>query len=154
MYHGTLFTHKKEWNIDTCYKVNEPQNIISERSQTPIITIWFHWWTGRSADTESWLVFARGWEEVMADQLLHRTGFHFLRGFPMAQPVKNMPAMWETWVRLLGWEDPLEKGKATHSSVLAWRIPQTIESMGSLSVKHDWMTFTHSFFKAMKIFCK
>ena len=41
----------------------------------------------------------------------------------MAQPIKNLPAMWETWVRSLGWEDPLEKGKATHSSILAWRIP-------------------------------
>ena len=39
------------------------------------------------------------------------------------QLVKNPPAMWETWVRSLGWEDPLEKGKATHSSILAWRIP-------------------------------
>ena len=44
----------------------------------------------------------------------------------MAQLVKNPPAMWETWVRSLGWEDPLEKGMATHSSILAWRIPQTI----------------------------
>ena len=41
----------------------------------------------------------------------------------MAQLVKNLPAMRETWVRSRGWEDPLEKGKATHSSILAWRIP-------------------------------
>ena len=41
----------------------------------------------------------------------------------VAQMVKNLPAMRETWVRSLGWEDPLEKGKATHSSILAWRIP-------------------------------
>ena len=41
----------------------------------------------------------------------------------VAQLVKNPPAMWETWVRSLGWKDPLEKGKATHSGVLAWRIP-------------------------------
>ena len=41
----------------------------------------------------------------------------------VAQLVKNLPAMWETWVRSLGWEEPLEKGKATHSSILAWRIP-------------------------------
>ena len=40
----------------------------------------------------------------------------------MAQLVKNLPAMWETWVQPVGWEDPLEKGKATHSSILAWRI--------------------------------
>ena len=44
----------------------------------------------------------------------------------VAQPVKNPPAMWETWVRSLGWEDPLEKRKATHSSILAWRIPRTV----------------------------
>ena len=41
----------------------------------------------------------------------------------VAQLVKNLPAMWETWIRSLGWEDPLEKGKATHCSILAWRIP-------------------------------
>ena len=42
------------------------------------------------------------------------------------QVVKNLPAVWETWVRSLGWEDPLEKGKAIHSSILAWRIPRTV----------------------------
>ena len=41
----------------------------------------------------------------------------------MAQLVKNLPAMWGTWVQSLGWEDPLEKEKATHSTILAWRIP-------------------------------
>ena len=41
----------------------------------------------------------------------------------MAQTVKNMPAMWETWVRSLGWEDPLEESMATHSSILTWKIP-------------------------------
>ena len=44
----------------------------------------------------------------------------------IAQVVKNPPAVRETWVRSLGWEDPLEKGKATHSSMLAWRIPWTL----------------------------
>ena len=42
---------------------------------------------------------------------------------PMAQRVKNLPAVQETWVQFLGQEDPLEKGLATHSSILAWRIP-------------------------------
>ena len=56
--------------------------------------------------------------------------------------VKNLPAVWETQVRSLGWEDPLEKGMATHSSILAWRIPWTEESgglqfMGSQRVGHD-----------------
>ena len=40
-----------------------------------------------------------------------------------AQLVKHLPSMWETWVQFLGWEDPLEEGMATHSSILAWRIP-------------------------------
>ena len=44
----------------------------------------------------------------------------------VAQLIKNLPAMWETWVQSLGWEDPLEKGKATHASILAWRIPWTL----------------------------
>ena len=48
----------------------------------------------------------------------------------VGQTVKNPPAMRETWVQSLGWEDPLERGKATHSSILAWRIPWTVHSMG------------------------
>ena len=44
----------------------------------------------------------------------------------VVQLVKNPPAMWETWVLSLGWEDPLEKGKVTHSSILAWRISWTV----------------------------
>ena len=55
----------------------------------------------------------------------------------MAQLVKNLPAMQETWVRSLDWEDPLEKGKATLSSILAWRIPWTVLSMGSQRVGHS-----------------
>ena len=56
--------------------------------------------------------------------------------------VKNPPARQETWVRPLGWEDPLEEGMATHSSTLAWRIPRTeepggLQSMGSQRVVHD-----------------
>ena len=48
----------------------------------------------------------------------------------VVQMVKNLPAVWETWVSFLGWEDPLEKGMATHSSVLAWRIPWMEEPGG------------------------
>ena len=65
---------------------------------------------------------------------------------PVAQLVKNLPAMQETWVRSLGWKDLLEKGKATHSSILAWRIPWTVESMESQRVRHVWATFTHFIF--------
>jgi len=59
----------------------------------------------------------------------------------VAQVVKNLPAMQETWVQSLGWEDPLEKGMATHSSILAWRIPWTeetgrLQSMELQRVRH------------------
>ena len=60
----------------------------------------------------------------------------------VAQMVKNPPAMWEAWVQSLGWEGPLEDGKATHSSILAWRIPWTeepgrLQSMGLQRVRHN-----------------
>ena len=63
----------------------------------------------------------------------------------MAQTVKNLPAMWETQVRSLGQEDPMEKGMATHSSIHAWRIPWTeppggLQSVGSQRVRHDLVT--------------
>ena len=55
----------------------------------------------------------------------------------VVQPVKNPPAMQKTWVRSLDWEDPLEKRKATHSSILVWRISGTIQSKGSQRVGHN-----------------
>ena len=62
----------------------------------------------------------------------------------MAQTVKCLPAMQETWVQSLDWEDPLEKEIAIHSSTLAWKIPWTevpgrLQSMGSKKVVHDFM---------------
>ena len=67
-------------------------------------------------------------------------------GFPDGSAVKNLPVMQETqetWVQSLGREDPLEKEMATHSSILAWRIPRTeepggLQSIGSQSVRHTW----------------
>ena len=63
----------------------------------------------------------------------------------MAQLVENPPAMWETWVQSLGWEDPLEKWKATHSRILARRIPLTEESMELQRVRHDWAIVIFTF---------
>ena len=54
----------------------------------------------------------------------------------VAQLEKNLSAMWETQVQCLGWEDPLEEGTATHSSILAWRSPWTVQSMGSQRIGH------------------
>ena len=55
----------------------------------------------------------------------------------VVQLVKNLPAMQETWVQSLGWEDPLEKGTATHSSILAWKNSWTVYSMGLQRVTHN-----------------
>ena len=60
----------------------------------------------------------------------------------VAQRVKRLSTMWETWVQALGWEDPLEKEMAIHSSTIAWKIPRTeepgrLQSMGSQRVRHD-----------------
>ena len=63
----------------------------------------------------------------------------------VAQLVRNSPAMRGAWIQSLGWEDPLEKGKATHSSILPWRIPWTICSMGSQRVGQDRATLTFPF---------
>ena len=75
----------------------------------------------------------------------------------VAQPVKNLPAMWETWVRSLGWEDPLEKEMATHSTTLAWKFswmekPGRLQSMGSQRVGHDWETSLSLFFRLIIAF--
>ena len=60
----------------------------------------------------------------------------------VAQMVKNLPAMQETWVQSLGGEDSLEKGLATHSSIFAWIIPLIVRSMQSQRVGHNRVTFT------------
>ena len=57
----------------------------------------------------------------------------------VAQMLKNLPAMQETWIQSLGWEDPLEKGMHTHSSILAWRILWTEEPGRQLSMGHKQM---------------
>ena len=78
----------------------------------------------------------------MQEQLInYMPSFHTM-DFPSGSVVKNLPAMQETWVQSLGWEDPLEQGMATHSSILAWRIPWTeepggLQFIGSQRVRHD-----------------
>ena len=74
-----------------------------------------------------------GWEDPAGEG----TGYPLQYSWAslVAQLVKNPPAMQETWVQSLGWEDPLVKGMATHSSILAWRIPWTEELGGLLQSK-------------------
>ena len=73
----------------------------------------------------------------------------------MAQMVKNSPTMQETWVWSLALENPLEKEMATHSSILAWRIPQTkepeLQSLGSQRVGHDWVTNTSTYPRTVRV---
>ena len=66
--------------------------------------------------------------------------YTYFRASLVAQMVKNLPAMQETWVRSLGWEDPLEQEMATDSSILAWRIPWTEEPGGSQSMESQSWT--------------
>ena len=60
-----------------------------------------------------------------------------VKGFPCGSAGKESAAMWETWARSLGWEDPLEKGKVTHFSILAWRVAWTAQTMGLQRAGHD-----------------
>ena len=74
-------------------------------------------------------------------------GLPVIRASLVAQMVKYLPAMRETWIQFLGQEDPLEKEMAIHSSTLAWKTPWTeepgrLQSMGLRRVRHDWATFT------------
>ena len=99
---------------------------------------WHHWldgcvfeWTLGDGDGQGDQVCCNSWGRTESDtterlnwckMILNILG---IRASLVAQLVKNLPVMQETWVQSLGWEDPLEKGTATHSSILAWRIPWT-----------------------------
>ena len=76
-----------------------------------------------------------------------------LVGFPCGSAGKESTCNVGDWVWSLGWEDPLEKGKATRSSMLAWRLPWTVKSMGSQRVGHKWVTELNYFFKLSDILC-
>ena len=86
----------------------------------------------------------KSWIQTPAVELLNELSMflNLSRASLVAQRLKHLPPMWETWVRSLGWEDPLEKEMATHSSTLAWRIPWKeepgrLQSMGSQRVRHN-----------------
>ena len=98
------------------------------------------WW-----DRMPWSLFSECWA---LSQLFHSPLSLFTRASLVAQRLKCLPGMWETRVRSLGREDPLEKEMATYSSTLAWRIPWReepgrLQSMGSQRVRHDWATSLH-----------
>ena len=86
-----------------------------------------------------WKVDVKVWRKAVGSRL---RSSYTVGASLIVQLVKNLPAMLETPVWSLGWEDPLERGKATHSSILAWRIPWIVLAMGSQRVWHDWSIFT------------
>ena len=124
---------------------------LSEISQRKTNIIWyveskkknFYKWKEIGPQTENKLMVTKGEREKEINEEF-RINVHIWLYWAslMAQIVKNLPAMCETWVQTLGWEDPLEEGMATHSSILAWRIPMNkgawrAQSMGSQRVRHD-----------------
>ena len=112
----------------------------------------------------TWLIISNGSRTTVCsgEQKLLLFFFFFFffscKQFPpclslVAQMVKNLPAMWETWDQSLGQEDPMEKRMATHSSILAWRIPWTkVQSTGSQSARHHWTI--NIFFRKIKQRCR
>ena len=89
-----------------------------------------------------YIYFYIAFSVFLCSLLLFQGHKSIFRAYPCGSGGKELPAMLETWVQSLGWEDPLEKGKATHASILAWRIPWTMQSMGSQRVRHNWAPFT------------
>ena len=114
------FTH-----LSKCQRHGHPQYLLFGGMWFTFYTV--RWWLLMEGLLSEWFVVCCGlnWASLVAQRL------------------KPLPAMWETWVRSLGREDPLEKEMATHSSILAWRIPWTeepggLQSMESQRVGHDW----------------
>ena len=103
-------------------------------SSAAATTLWIH------QPSTLWMVYIVIMEWILIGSLLPSWAS------VVAQLLKNPPAIWETWIPSLSWEDPLEKGKVTHSSILAWRIPLTVQSMGLQRVRHNWATFTFVIF--------
>ena len=99
-----------------------------------------------------WIVRTWNKSEIQASDpesqsflLLFLVYFVYILASLVAQRLKRLPAVWETWVLSLGWEDPLEKEMATHPSILAWRIPWMeepggLQSTGLQRVRHNWAT--------------
>ena len=104
-------------------------------------------------DCEAWHAAVHGIvksQTQLSDWTTTTTTKAWLQASLVAQTVKNLPAMQQTQVWSLGQEDPPENGVATHSNILAWRVPWTeepsgLQSMGSKRVRHDWVTNTSLF---------
>ena len=143
---GLLLSAKKEISyqarkshgttLNTYHSVKEASLKVSILCDSHYMTFWKRQNFGDCKKISSWPELGGGRDEQAGGAQWIFRAVH--------QLVKNPPAVQETWVRSLSWEDSLEKGKATHSNILAWRFPRTIQSMGSQRVRYDWVTFTHT----------
>ena len=154
--HTDITDHKKSWKweplkcISSYLKIHfqktaPNKDLILSAAQDVFSydSVWYDFWS-RSNDCSSKLI----------SLILYYTRTSFV-----AQLVKNPLAVQETWVWFLGWEDPLEKEMATHSSVLAWRIPWTEEPGGLQSMRwqrvgHNWVTNTQKLYTILGIYQK
>ena len=154
--------HSNSWPLSQWYNLSHPLLTPSFAFNFPSISVFFQWvgslyqvdkvldlqlqhqsfqWIFRVDFLRMWPIWKQG---------LYRDNWVTMRPLEwgaslVTQMVKNPLAMQKTWVQSLGWEDPLKKEMATHSSILAWRIPWTekpdwLQSKGSQRVRHDWVT--------------
>ena len=149
IYNGVLLSHKKEQNNAICSNIDGPRGTplmaqlvknLPAVQETPVQICWrrdrlptpvFSGFPCSSAGKESTCNAGdSGSIPGLGRSAGEGTGYplQYSWVFLVVQLVKNPPAMQETWVRSLGWEDPLEEGTATHSNILAWRIPWTVYS--------------------------
>ena len=151
----------RETEYPSSFKSGSLGDILNQNVFFPQSTLWFtliHFYLYNAVDpwtTRIWSMPIHLGHDLVTEQQIHLGGLFFFkvntnyyRASLVAQMVKNLPAMWETCVWSLSQEDPLEKGMATHSSILAWRIPWTeepgeLQSMVLQRVKHDWAPNTH-----------
>ena len=146
-----------------CFPIYFPWSDQGLSNESVLHIRWPKYWSfsfniSPSSEYSGLISFSIDWLDLLAVQGTHKCLLQhhsskasilwcsgFFRASLVAQRLKRLPAMWETLVRSLGWEDPLEKEMATHSSILAWRIPWTkepgrLQSTGSQRVRHDWAT--------------
>ena len=134
-----------EWEeVKPCYTPN-PSDYRAYTAKAcclpgPVKTAWFHW--------ENTVETALPKPIKSLKNAIYSSTQEIDKIYVVAQMVKRLPTIQETWVQSLGWEDPLEKEMATHPSTLAWRIPWTeepgrLQSLGSQRVGRDWATERH-----------
>ena len=110
-----------------------------------------------SCDSSCWIVIRNKghWKSVSEGYGEYKEQLRIIPASQVAQMVKNLPATRETWAQSLGREDPLEEDMATHSRILAWRIPSEepgrLRSIRSQRVRHDWVTKHSTWFEGFLI---